>query len=340
MPMSAAATSDLRPLLAEVASGRTLSEGEAEAAFDIIMSGNATPSQMGAFLMALRVRGESVDEITGAARIMRAKALTIDAPPGTIDTVGTGGDASGTFNISTATGLVVAGSGVPVAKHGNRAFSSKSGAADVLAALGVNIDADMAIVRRCLWEIGFCFLMAPRHHSAMRHVGPTRVELGTRTIFNLLGPMSNPAGTRRQLVGVFAPECVRPIAEVLGRLGAEHVWVVHGSGIDELTTAGTTTVAEFKDGKVRRFEVAPEDAGLKPATIDQLKGGEPAHNAALMRDLLGGAHGPLRDIVLLNSAAALIVAGRTDNLRAGAEKAAQAIDSGAARQVLEKLIAG
>src|ERR1700675_2744923 len=290
MPMSAVGSSDLKPLLAEVAAGRALSEGEAEAAFEIIMSGNASPSQMGALLMALRVRGETVDEITGAARIMRAKALAIDAPAGTIDTVGTGGDGSGTFNISTASALVVAGCGVPVAKHGNRAFSSRSGAADVLTALGVNIDCDMAIVRRCLWEIGICFLMAPRHHSATRHVAPTRVELGTRTIFNLLGPLSNPAGTRRQLVGVFAPEWVVPMAEVLGRLGAEHAWVVHGSGLDELTTAGTTTVAEFKDGRVIEFDVVPEEAGLNPARVEQLRGGEPAHNAALMRDLLGGAH--------------------------------------------------
>ena len=331
--------SDLKPLLAAVAAGRRLSESEAEAAFEIIMSGNATPSQIGAFLMALRVRGESVDEITGAARIMRAKALAIEAPPGTIDTVGTGGDGSGTFNISTASALVVAGCGVPVAKHGNRAFSSKSGAADVLAALGVNIDCDMEVVRRCLWEVGICFLMAPRHHSATRHVAPTRVELATRTIFNLLGPLSNPAGTRRQLVGVFAPEWVRPIAEVLGRLGAEHVWVVHGSGIDELTTAGTTTVAEYKDGRVVEFEVEPDEAGVKPATVEQLKGGEPAHNAALMRDLLGGSPGPLRDVVLLNSAACLIVAGRAASLRGGAELAAQSIDTGAARGVLEKLVA-
>jgi anthranilate phosphoribosyltransferase len=331
--------SDLKPLLATVAAGRRLSESEAEAAFEIIMSGNATPSQIGAFLMALRVRGESVDEITGAARIMRAKALVIEAPPGTIDTVGTGGDASGTFNISTASALVVAGCGVPVAKHGNRAFSSKSGAADVLMALGVNIDCDMTIVQRCLSEAGICFLMAPRHHSATRHVAPTRVELATRTIFNLLGPLSNPAGTRRQLVGVFAPEWVRPIAEVLGRLGAEHVWVVHGSGIDELTTAGTTTVAEYKNGHVVEFEVEPEEAGVARAEVEQLKGGEPAHNAALMRDLLGGAHGPLRDIVLLNSAASLIVAGRADNLRAGADLAAKSIDSGAARRVLDKLVA-
>jgi len=337
--MSTVATTDLKPLLALVASGRTLSEAEAEAAFEIIMSGNATPSQMGALLMALRVRGESVDEITGAARIMRLKALTIDAPPGTIDTVGTGGDGAGTFNISTASALVVAGSGVPVAKHGNRAFSSRSGAADVLAALGVNIDADMAVVRRCLWEIGMCFLMAPRHHSAMRHVGPTRVELGTRTIFNLLGPMSNPAGARRQLVGVFAPEWVRPMAEVLGRLGAERAWVVHGDGIDELTTAGITTVAEYNNGRVIEFDVVPEDAGLKPARLEDLRGGEPAHNAALMREVLNGSHGPLRDVVLLNSGAALVVAGQADDLRDGAERAARAIDSGAARQVLERLVA-
>jgi anthranilate phosphoribosyltransferase len=334
-----APTSDLKPLLARVAAGHSLSEAEAEAAFDIIMSGAATPSQIGALLMALRVRGETVAEIAGAARIMRRKALTIDAPPGTIDTVGTGGDGSGTFNISTASALVVAGAGVPVAKHGNRAFSSRSGAADVLVALGVNIDCDMALVRRALWEIGFCFLMAPRHHSATRHVGPTRVELGTRTIFNLLGPLSNPAGARRQLVGVFAPEWVVPMAEVLGRLGAERAWVVHGSGIDEMTTAGVTQVAEWRDGRVVEFAVVPEDAGLRPARLADLKGGEPAHNAALMTELLAGAAGPLRDIVLLNSAASLIVAGRAEDLRGGVAMAAQAIDNGAARRVLDRLIA-
>jgi anthranilate phosphoribosyltransferase len=331
--------SDLRPLLARVAAGHRLSEGEAEEAFEIIMSGDATPSQMGALLMAMRVRGETVDEITGAARIMRSKALAIDAPPGTIDTVGTGGDASGTFNISTATGLVVAGAGVPVAKHGNRAFSSKSGAADVLTALGVNIDCDMAIVRRCLWEVGICFLMAPRHHGAMRHVGPTRVELGTRTIFNLLGPLSNPAGAKRLLVGVFAPEWIVPMAEVLGRLGAEHAWVVHGSGIDEITTAGSTTVAEFKNGEVRSFEIVPEDAGLPRATLDDLKGGEAAHNAALMRRVLAGEKGKLRDIVLLNAAAALVIAGLTADLRDGVAIAGDTIDSGKAAKVLERLVA-
>jgi len=337
--MTIGAATDLRPLLAQVASGRALSESEAEAAFDIIMNGDATPSQMGAFLMALRVRGETVDEITGAARIMRAKALAIEAPPGTIDTCGTGGDGSGTFNVSTASALVAAGCGVSVAKHGNRALSSKSGSADVLTALGVNIDADMAVVRRCLWEVGIGFLMAPRHHSAMRHVAPTRVELATRTIFNLLGPMSNPAGAKRQLVGVFAPEWVVPMAEVLGRLGAERAWVVHGAGIDELTTAGVSTVAEFKNGRVTSFEVAPEDAGLARVPRDALRGGEPAHNAAQMRELLGGATGPLRDIVLLNSAAALFVAGRAADLREGVRMAAEALDGGAAKRALDRLVA-
>jgi anthranilate phosphoribosyltransferase len=332
-------TADLRALLAHVAQGRSLSEGEAEAAFDIIMSGDATPSQMGAFLMALRVRGETVDEITGAARIMRAKAVPIDAPPGTIDTCGTGGDSSGSFNISTASALVVAGCGVPVAKHGNRALSSKSGSADVLTALGVNIDADLAIVRQCLWEIGIGFLMAPRHHSATRHVAPTRVELGTRTIFNLLGPLSSPAMARRQLVGVFAPEWVRPMAEVLGRLGAEHAWVVHGDGLDELTTAGVTTIAAFEDGKVQTFEVVPEDFGLPRARLEDIRGGEPQHNADLMRELLGGASGPVRDVVLLNSGAALLVAGRAATVEAGIELAARSIDSGAARRVLRELVA-
>src|SRR5271168_983252 len=277
---------DLKSMLAQVAQGRSLSESEAETAFDIIMSGDATPSQMGAFLMALRVRGETVEEIAGAARIMRAKALAVEAPPGAIDTCGTGGDASGSFNISTASALVVAVCGVPVAKHGNRALSSQSGSADVLTALGVNIDADFAIVRRCLWEIGIGFLMAPRHHSATRHVAPSRVELGTRTIFNLLGPLSSPAGARRLLVGVFAPEWVVPMAEVLGRLGAERAWVVHGSGIDEVTTTGVTNIAEFKDGRVRSFEVVAEDVGLPSARLEDLRGGEPQHNARLMRELL------------------------------------------------------
>jgi anthranilate phosphoribosyltransferase len=332
-------TGDLKSLIAWVAQGHSLSESEAEAAFEIIMSGNATPSQMGAFLMALRVRGETVEEIAGAARIMRAKAVPVDAPPGTIDTCGTGGDSSGSFNISTASALVVAGCGVPVAKHGNRALSSKSGSADVLTALGVNIDAELAIVRRCLWEIGIGFLMAPRHHSATRHVAPTRVELGTRTIFNLLGPLSSPAMARRQLVGVFAPEWVRPLAEVLGRLGSERAWVVHGDGLDELTTAGATNVAALENGKVETFELVAEDVGLEPGRLEDFRGGEPQHNAHLMRDLLAGAGGPLRDVVLLNSGAALVIAGRAPALESGIELAAQSLDSGAARRVLEELVA-
>jgi anthranilate phosphoribosyltransferase len=330
---------DLKALLGHVAQGRSLSEREAAGAFDIIMSGNATPSQMGAFLLALRVRGETVDEITAAARIMRSKALAVDAPPGTIDTCGTGGDSSGSFNISTASALVAAGCGVPVAKHGNRALSSKSGSADVLTALGVNVDADLAIVRQCLWEIGLGFLMAPRHHSATRHVAPTRVELGTRTIFNLLGPLSSPAMARRQLVGVFAPEWVRPMAEVLARLGAERAWVVHGEGLDELTTTGATTVAALDDGKVETFVVLPEDFGLPRARLEDIRGGEPHHNAHLMRQLLAGAGGPLRDVVLLNSGAALLVAGRVTTVEAGIELAARSLDTGAARRVLEELVA-
>ena len=332
-------TGDLKLFLAHVAQGCSLSESQAEAAFEIIMSGNATPSQIGAFLMALRVRGETVEEIAGAARIMRAKALAVDAPPGTIDTCGTGGDASGSFNISTASALVVAGCGVPVAKHGNRALSSQSGSADVLTARGVNIEADLRIVRQCLWEIGIGFLMAPRHHSATRHVAPTRVELGTRTIFNLLGPLSSPASAPRQLVGVFAPEWVRPMAEVLGRLGLERAWVVHGSGLDELTTAGVTTVAALEGGKVETFEIVVEDVGLPRARLDDLRGGTPQHNATLMRDLLGGAGGPLRDIVLLNSGAALLVAGQAPDLENGIERAARSLDSGAARRVLQDLVA-
>ena len=333
------AAADFKALLGKLAAGQRLSEGESALAFDRMMSGDATPAQMGAFLMALRLRGETVEEITGAARTMRAKAAHITAPAGAIDTVGTGGDGVGTFNISTAAALVVAGCGVPVAKHGNRAFSSKSGAADILAALGVNIDAEAAVVERAISEVGIGFLMAPRYHSATRHVGPTRAELGTRTIFNLLGPLSNPAGAKRQLVGVYAPNWVRPVAEVLGKLGSERAWVVHGEGLDELTTTGTTLVAELKDGKVSDFEVTPEDAELPRAKLDDIKGGDPATNAAHMTRLLEGRRGPLRDIVLLNSAAALIVAGRARDLRQGVDQAADAIDEGKARRVLEKLVA-
>jgi anthranilate phosphoribosyltransferase len=294
---------------------------------------------MGAFLMALRLRGETVEEITGAARTMRAKALPITAPPGAIDTVGTGGDGAGTFNISTAAAIVVAGAGVPVAKHGNRNFSSKSGAADILQALGVNLDAGVGAVQRAMLEANIGFLMAPKYHSAMRHVGPTRVELGTRTIFNLLGPISNPAGATRQLVGVFAAAWVKPVAEVLGKLGSERAWVVHGEGLDELTTCGTSVVAELNRGKVETFEVTPDMAGLKPAKLDDLRGGDPAANAATLRELLDGAEGPIRDIVLLNAAAALIVAGKAKDLKEGVAIGAKSIASGAAKQSLANLIA-
>ncbi|WP_448187409.1 anthranilate phosphoribosyltransferase [Azospirillum sp. sgz301742] len=329
---------DMKAILAKVATGAVLSEAESELAFDTIMTGNATPSQMGGFLMALRVRGETVEEITGAARIMRSKAIPIEAPPGTIDTCGTGGDGSGTYNISTAAALVVAACGVPVAKHGNRALSSKSGAADVLAALGVNLDCDMSLVRKALWEAGIGFLMAPRHHLAMRNVGPTRVELGTRTVFNLLGPLSNPATAKRQLLGVFSPQWVEPLAHVLKRLGSDVAWVVHGQGLDEITTTGSTKVAQLKDGDVTVFEVTPQDAGLSAASSEALKGGDAHENAAAMRALLDGAPGAYRDIVLLNAAAALIVGGKVDDLKSGVNLARQAIDSGGARTVLQRLV--
>ncbi len=331
---------DFKGMIAYVAEGRPLSQAAAEKAFEIIMSGEATPSQMGAFLMALRVRGETVDEIAGAAKVMRAKALRVEAPAGAIDTCGTGGDARGTYNISTGAALVVAGCGVPVAKHGNRALSSKSGSADVLAALGVNIEAEMALVEKSLARNNIGFLMAPRHHAAMRHVGPTRVELGTRTIFNLLGPLSNPAGARRQLIGVFHRQWTEPLARVLGQLGSERAWVVHGSdGLDEITTTGVTYVSELKDGKVASFEVAPEDAGLARADPADLKGGDPAANATAIADMLAGRPGPYRDIVLLNAAAALVVAGKAEALRAGVALAAKAIESGRAKATLAALVA-
>jgi anthranilate phosphoribosyltransferase len=332
-------TTGFKALIAKAAQGQRLEEAEAADAFDAMMSGNATPSQMGGFLMALRVRGETVEEITGAARAMRAKALTVQAPPGAIDTCGTGGDGSGSFNISTATALVVAGAGVPVAKHGNRNVSSKSGSADILAALGVNIDADPSLVQRAIAEAKIGFLMAPRYHGAIRHVGPTRIELGTRTIFNLLGPLSNPAGAKRQLLGVFAPEWVRPLAEVLGKLGSERAWVVHGEGMDELTTTGTSVVAELKDGKVTSFEVKPEDLGLPRASREALRGDDPAANAERMRGLLRAEKGPLRDIVLLNAAAALLVAGKARDLRRGFELAARSVDEGKAAAALARMVA-
>jgi anthranilate phosphoribosyltransferase len=329
-----------KALVARVADGARLSVEEARAAFDIMMSGNATPAQMGGFLMGLRVRGETVDEITGGAMTMRAKVLGVEPPPGAIDIVGTGGDRAGTWNVSTAAALVAAGAGVPVAKHGNRAVSSKTGAADLLTALGVNIDCDFALVRKAIWEAKVGFLMAPRHHGAMRHVGPTRVELGTRTIFNLLGPLTNPAGVKRLLAGTFAAQWVTPMAEVLGRLGAERAWVVHGrDGLDELTTTGPSMVAELDRGKVRTFEVNPEDAGIRRATLDELRGGDPATNVLAINALLDGHPSAYRDIAVFNAAAALMIAGKVADLKAGAALAAQSIDSGKARAALARLVA-
>lgn len=330
---------DFKPLLARAATGTPLSGDEAEHAFDIIMSGGATPAQIGAFLMALRVRGETVEEITSAAKVMRAKALHVEAPPDAIDTCGTGGDAKGTYNVSTATSFVLAACGIPVAKHGNRALSSKTGASDVLTGVGVNIDADLTLVRRSLWENNVGFLMAPRHHSAMRHVGPVRVELATRTIFNLLGPLSNPAQVKYQLVGVFAPEWVEPMARVLGNLGLTRAWVVHGhGGLDEVSTTGPSQVAALENGKVTTFTVDPSDAGVAIATMADLKGGKPAQNAAALRAVLRGKPGPFRDIVILNSAAALIVAGQAADLAGGAKLAAEALDNGSALARLDKMV--
>jgi anthranilate phosphoribosyltransferase len=331
---------DLKQFIAKAASGQSLTEAEAGEAFEIIMSGNATPSQMGGFLMALRVRGETVEEIAAAARVMRAKALRVAAPANAVDTCGTGGDGVGTFNVSTAAALVVAACGIPVAKHGNRALSSRSGSADVMARLGVNLDCDMSLVEEAIRDVGVGFLMAPRHHAATRHVAPTRVELGTRTIFNLLGPLSSPAGVRRQLVGVYAREWVRPLAEVLQRLGSERVWVVHGSdGSDELTTIGPSHVAELKDGRITTFDVTPEEAGLFRANPSDLRGGDPEANAEAMRAMLNGAPGAFRDIVLYNAAAVLMIADRAATLEDGVRIAAEGIDSGAASRILSRLAA-
>ena len=327
----------LKPILARLAAGERLAESEAEAAFGVIMAGEATPAQIAGLLMAMRVRGETVAELTGAVRAMRARMASVDAPPGAMDIVGTGGDASGSLNISTAAALVVAGCGVPVAKHGNRALSSRSGAADALAALGVTLEVPHERLGAVLAEAGMVFLMAPRHHASMRHAAGPRVELGTRTIFNLLGPLANPARVRRQLTGAFAPAWLRPIAEALARLGTERAWVVHGQGLDEIALSGETQVVELDRGALREFTIAPEDAGLRRAPAEAVRGGEPAENARALLALLEGAPGPFRDIVLLNAAAALLVAGRAADLRAGAAIAAEAIDGGAASGVLVRL---
>ena len=331
---------EFKALIAKVATGASLTREEATTAFDRMMSGEATPSQMGGLLMAMRVRGETVDEITGAVTTMRAKMLGVKAPSDAVDVVGTGGDASGSYNISTCAAFIVAGAGVPVAKHGNRALSSKSGAADVLQALGVKIELNADQVGACIRDAGIGFMFAPAHHPAIKNVGPTRVELGTRTIFNLLGPLSNPASVKRQMVGTFSRHWIEPMAQVLNNLGSEAAWVVHGSdGLDEITTAGSTSVAELKNGKVRTFDIAPEDAGLERVEAVALRGGDAEHNATALLDVLKGKRGPFRDVALLNAAAALIVAGRAGDLREAAAIAAKAIDSGEAEGRLDRLIA-
>jgi anthranilate phosphoribosyltransferase len=331
---------DLKVLIGKVATGATLTREEAASAFDRMMSGEATPSQMGGILMALRVRGETVDEITGAVSAMRSKMLRVKAPTDAVDVVGTGGDGSGSVNVSTCASFIVAGAGVPVAKHGNRALSSKSGAADCLAALGIKIDLTPEQVGRCVNEAGIGFMFAPSHHPAMKNVGPTRVELATRTIFNLLGPLSNPAGVRRQMVGVFSRQWVQPLAQVLKNLGSESVWVVHGSdGLDEITLTGPTFVAALENGDIRSFEVTPEDAGLPRAGGDALKGGDAEANAAALRDVLEGRPGAFRDVALLNAAAALIVAGKAKTLKDGVALGTKSLDGGGAMNKLKQLIA-
>ena len=331
---------DLKTIIAKVATGASLTRDEAADAFDRMMSGEATPSQMGAMLMGLRVRGETVDEITGAVSAMRAKMLRVTAPADAVDIVGTGGDGSGSVNVSTCASFIVAGAGVPVAKHGNRALSSKSGAADVLAALGVKIDLTPDQVSRCVKETGIGFMFAPAHHPAMKNVGPTRVELATRTIFNLLGPLSNPAGVTRQMVGVFSRQWVQPLAQVLKNLGAESIWVVHGSdGLDQITLTGPTFVAALEGGNIRTFEITPDDAGLPRASGDALKGGDANANAVALKGVLDGKPGAYRDVALLNAAAALIVAGRARDLKEGVAIGAKALDNGAAAERLKHLIA-
>jgi anthranilate phosphoribosyltransferase len=338
-PDRAGEPQDLRAALKKVVAGDALTQREAAEAFELIMSGGATDAQIGALLMGMQVRGETVDEITGAARVLRSKALSVEAPEGAIDTCGTGGDAKGTHNISTCTAFVVAGAGVPVAKHGNRSISSRSGSADVLAALGVNLECAPEVIERCISECGLGFMFAPAHHAAMRHVAKVRGELGVRTIFNLLGPLANPAATKYQVVGVFHEKWVEPVANVLNMLGVERAWVVHGAdGLDELTTTDVSHVAALDHGKVSTFKISPRNAGLPDAKPEDLVGGDAVENAAHIRAALQGNQGPLRDIVLLNAAAALLVAGKAKTLQDGVALAADAIDSGRAMNVLEALV--
>lgn len=336
----APAMAAMKTTLMKLAERGPLSGAEAHEAFSVIMDGAATPAQIGAFLMALRVRGETVDEIVAAASAMRSRMIRIHAPADAVDTCGTGGDHSGTHNISTAVAIVAAGTGLPVAKHGNRAATSRSGSSDVLAALGVKLDCELSLVERAIAEARLGFMMAPNHHPAMRHVGPVRAELGVRNIFNFLGPLANPAGVRRQVVGVSAAAWVEPIAQAFLQLGAERAWVVHGrDGMDELTTTAPSLVAEVKDGRVTTFEVSPEDAGIERARSGDLKGGDSEFNAQAIRAVLRGEPSRLRDAVLFGTAAVLLVADRVGDLREGAACAAAAIDGGGAAAALERMIA-
>lgn len=329
---------NFKALISKIAAGQSLSTDETRLAFSIILSGDATPSQMGAFLMGLAVRGETVDELIGATSIMREKAIYLKAPEGAVDVVGTGGDGHGTLNISTSAAFVTAGAGVTVAKHGNKAASSRSGTADVQAVLGINTECDFSLTQRAIDEAGIGFMVAYRHHGAMRHVGPTRIELGIRTIFNLLGVMSNPAAVKRQLIGVYDPRWMRPMAETLRELGSEHIWVMYGSdGLDELTTTGPSKVVEMKDGDISEFEVTPEQYGLERVSLEDLKGGLPEENAKALLALLAGTKGPYRDVTLLNAGAAIMIGGKCKTVEEGIELAAKSIDEGKALAAFENM---
>jgi anthranilate phosphoribosyltransferase len=331
--------SGLKPFIAKIATRQPLSRQEASDAFEILMSGEASMAQVGGFLMGLRVRGETVDEIAGAVSIMRQKMVPVDAPEEAIDIVGTGGDGTNTYNISTLSALIVAGAGVPVAKHGNRALSSKSGTADALSQLGVKLDIEPDMISRCIREAGIGFMFAQLHHPAMRHVGPARVELGARTIFNIVGPLSSPARVKKQLFGVYSPEWLVPGAEALRDLGLTSAWVVHGSGLDEITTTGPSQVAELKDGEIRTFELTPDDFGVETVSLDAIRGGDGTVNAAALRDVLGGAKTAYRDVALCNAAASLIVAGKAKDVTEGMHLASQSLDTGSAARALDTLIA-
>ncbi|MGY8663519.1 anthranilate phosphoribosyltransferase [Bradyrhizobium sp. UFLA05-109] len=331
---------DLKQIMGKVASGAPLDHQEMAVAFDSMLSGKATPAQMGGLLLALRVRGETVEEIAGAVSAMRGRMRSVNVPPGSVDIAGTGGDGSGSVNVSTCASFIVAGAGIPVAKHGNRALSSRSGSADVLASLGVKIDLEPEDVARCVRDAGIGFMFAPTHHPAMKNVSATRVELATRTIFNLVGPLCNPAGVKRQVIGVFSRRWVRPLAEVSKSLGAESVWVVHGcDGLDEITLTGPTFVAALEKGEIRSFEMTPEEAGLPLCGKGELKGGDPDANAIALQSVLEGMRGPYRDVALLNAAGAMIVAGRATTLKQGVAIAQASLDSGAAAARLKHLVA-